>query len=661
MQVVNLRIILQDIADRFLIALDSTFDKLFYGLDPDLWNKTYHNPITFLRTYKKKHIDFDSYSFDIKHLIERYYLLANSKPKSESKKIAYISPEFGFHESFPNFAGGLGILAGDVIKTASTNGMDMLGIGLFYSKGYFNQYFDGHNQKETYKKLNIRNLPLRELKDKFGNPVIISLKIAKSDIYVKAYSMPILNSRVILLSTDLPQNGKLKCITEKLYIGDRYLRLLQEIVLGFGSVRVLEAAGIDVDIFHINEGHASFALWERAYYYSKNNNIELDQAIDILRSSNVFTTHTPVIHGNEEFNLTDLEKSLDGLVNDFGTIYKKFVSFGQTTSTDPAKFSMTVFGINLSERSNAVSKLHGETAALMWKSIYDSNQKIQAMNYVTNGVHIETWVSSHLRDIIGNIPSDIDLQNYIEKINPEIIFEIKKKMKSELYQSLKDLNLIDANLFFEQNDIEKFSNSLIICFARRFAEYKRPSLFMEIVKKSLSNEVNKDVNLIFLISGKSHPKDVEGKSEIQKVRIGISEYNLVNSVLFIPNYDINIGRILVQGSDVWLNNPIKPLEACGTSGMKAGMNLGINLSVDDGWWEEAYNGRNGFSVEDSSNYSDTINEFSNIISNNIIPMFSNAKNNARFEWVDYMKQSFLTSFSEFSSDRMLVDYLKKSY
>ncbi len=661
----NIRPILEDIADRFLIALNYRFEVLFDGLDSDLWEKSKRNPVVFLRNYNKTEINKKDYNFDISLMLDNYFSLIEDKHDNLQDTIAYFSPEFGFHESFPNYAGGLGILAGDVIKTAATNGMKMIGVGLFYQKGYFRQSINNQNkQTASYRNINLSDLPVLPLKDFNGNDITVEIDITTDIIRAKAYKLRILNSYVILLNTNLSENGIYSDVCDKLYTGDRTERLIQEIVLGIGGARALDLAGIKVDKYHINEGHASFALIERAALLARQTGIDIHSALDRNINKNVFTTHTPVIHGNEEFDLQLLIKYLRNYLNEINLKVKDFISFGQTPSIDTRKFSMTALGINLSEISNGVSRLHGETAAKMWSDLYQTNNKIKPMTYVTNGIHINSWIAPEVKELLenNNVLTENDYNN-IEKIDTESIFECKLKVKERMLQHLESLLSRNNNqmMSFMENSKNNYGNCLTIGFARRFAPYKRADLIFNDIERlsEIVTNANRPVRIIF--SGKAHPKDSDGKELLTRLLDNIIESGLEENILFIPDYDIRIGRLLVQGCDFWLNTPQKPLEACGTSGMKSALNFGINLSITDGWWNEAFNGKNGFSITDFGCPSTAADTIYTMLQKDIIPLYYSSDASDRIKLAGIMKQSFWTAFSKFSSERMLQQYNSKLY
>jgi alpha-glucan phosphorylase-like protein len=439
--------------------------------------------------------------------------------------------------------------------------------------------------------------------------------------------------------------------------------LLQEIILGIGGVRVLEAAGIEIDQYHINEGHASFAIWERATIYAQKNGITISEALYIIRESTSFTTHTPVVHGNEEFKISKLSETLKYILTDFDANFNKFIDLGKTKSIEKEMFSMTAFGINLAGISNGVSQLHGDTAAKMWSEIYDDNKKIKPMTYVTNGIHFNSWMSDEVRTIVEiNRIDETNVAKIIESYSSASLFDTKQKLKTNMFERLKNLPQIsDDNFFFQHNSLESLKGSLVIGFARRFAPYKRADLIFRDVLKLLRIMEDLEVPVVMIFSGKAHPKDVDGKKLLSQVIERVNFEKLKNHILFVPDYDILVGRLLVQGCDIWLNNPIKPLEACGTSGMKSSLNFGVNLSVDDGWWHEAYNSNNGFVLDGNIDKVEITHKIYDLLENSIIPAYAKAQRSESYEWCEFMKQSFLTAYLQFSSGRMLNEYSGKLY
>jgi starch phosphorylase len=639
-----------------------------------------------------------------------------------NKKIIYISPEFGIDEKFPNYAGGLGLLAGDYLRSCSDLNYPVAAIGLFYKNGYFTQSISKSGNQLTKKiKIDTSNLPIEIVKDSNGNDLIIKIGLVSQAIYAKVHLLKVGNIDLYLLDSNLKENGIFKNVTNMLYCGDRETRLLQEIILGFGSIRLIHELGLSDICLHINEGHAAFALFERTNIYSETFNISFNSALKAIKQSNFFTTHTPLIHGNEEFKIELIAKYLnskdilrDMFINDF-------IELGKMPENNSSIFSMTAFSLRLSGKFNAVSKLHSEIADKMWEN-FDKNNPIKFIP-ITNGVHYSFWVSEEFDSIYNpnqaktnptqtlpasreglNAKADFHLNpslnleeheetevasNFSSVLKPSLLagrvwvgsdFDLKPYsedkvwVRSDLFSAKKSLKIKLINeikQYFKSNPSQYFThqnadlldeNYLIIGFARRFAEYKRAGLIFENLEKLKSIVENEKYPVRFIFSGKAHPLDKEGKSVLKYLLKSIKDSGLENHIIFLEDYDIKIARLLVQGCDIWLNNPIRGLEACGTSGMKAALNGGINFSILDGWWDEAYNGKNGWAIGDKT--SDfTEKELADIIydklSNEIIPLYYSKESNEL--WYNYMIESIKTYFEYFTSNRMAEDYYENFY
>ncbi len=651
----NIYNILNKIDEKFLIANDYRLAEIFNKIDSKLWEKTNHNPKLFLKIYDKDKLSSINISNKLLNIINNIQYEKNGN--NINKKIAYFSPEFGVHESLPNYSGGLGVLAGDIIKTAQIENTSFFGVGLMYKKGYFEQKISKNNhQLNYYKKINYQDFPIEPLLDKSGKNITISLELNDITIFINAFKLIINSTFIILLDANIKENGILSQLMDNLYTGSRQLRFLQELSLGIGGVRILEKADINYDILHINEGHAAFALLERARIYAQQNNVNIYNSMEILSKTNVFTTHTPVIHGNEEFDIKLLKKYISKYIENIDISFDDFINIGKSKNISKNVFSMTAFAINLSEKINGVSKLHSETANLMWKDLlFKQNKKIVP---VTNGIHFKSWISGELANFL-NIDSNKNIIETLNKISNSQIIQIKRDLKRNSLQELIRImqKRVNNKRFLDfKNAFDINEDYILISFARRFAKYKRADLLFSNINKLKILFNNSNIKIRIIFSGKAHPKDIDGKSLLNNVLNLIDKNNLNEFCHFIPNYDIEIGRLLVQASDVWLNTPIKPLEACGTSGMKSALNFGINLSISDGWWSEAFNGKNGFSIEDNNDPMIVSSNIINIIKNNIIPLYTESKN---FDFrAAIMKNSFLTVYKDFSSERMLKDYNK---
>jgi starch phosphorylase len=627
-----------------------------------------------------------------------------------NKKIIYISPEFGIDERFPNYAGGLGLLAGDYLRSCSDLGYPVIGIGLFYKNGYFTQRISKSGNQSIQKvKIDISNLPIELVENSEGNNLIIKIELVSQALYAKVNKLKVGNIDLYLLDSNLKENGIFKNVTNMLYCGDRETRLLQEIILGFGSIKLIELLNIEVACLHINEGHAAFALYERISRYAEKQNISFNEASEIIKQSNFFTTHTPVIHGNEEFKIELISKYLDCKSILRCTTIDKFIKLGKMLENDSKIFSMTAFSLRLSGKFNAVSKLHAEIADKMWEG-FDKKNPIKFIP-ITNGVHYSFWVSKEFDEIYQNhygnptkvksnptqtLPtgeglktrSNLILNPYSKQeglnevyessklssiLKPSLLawrvgvgldlFSAKKSLKLKLINEIKQHFKSNPSRYFTNQNAELLNeNQLVIGFARRFADYKRAGLIFENPEKLKSILENDKYPVRFIFSGKAHPLDKEGKAVLKYLLKSIKESGLENQIIFIEDYDIRIARLLIQGCDIWLNNPIRGLEACGTSGMKAALNGGINFSILDGWWDEAYNGKNGWAIGyRSTNYSEK--KLADIIYdriiNDIVPLYFSKESNEL--WYNYMIESIKTYFRYFTSDRMVKDYYENFY
>ncbi|GAB1371220.1 hypothetical protein MASR1M45_12820 [Candidatus Kapaibacterium sp.] len=658
----NIIYILNDIVERNLYYLDNRFSIFFEILDAKIWKKTSYNPHLFIKNYK-----FDSFEISrrINHdlindyLLQPYKSITNQNINSYPKTVLYISPEFGFHESFQSYAGGLGILAGDIIKTGFDSDYDIIGLTLFYSKGYFHQSIkNGNKQSESYKKIKPESHGLKLIKI-HNEPMEVCLNLGNSEIKIRAYEQLINKSKMIYLTTDFPENLTFSRLTEKLYTGDRTERFLQEIVLGIGGLKFLDRMGLLYDVLHLNEGHAAFAFLEKINKLMKSNNINFGEALNLSRHGNIFTTHTPVIHGNEEFQLSTVIKYLSEYLAELGLITEEFRKLSTFRGLEKSKISMTALALNLASKSNGVSKLHSVTANDMWKNLIDNNDNIGEIEAITNGIHLQSWLSPFLSVLFEKYEINFNDANkfreQIYKIHDNEIFEAKLKTKIHFLKTAKSI-IKDRFIPEIPNNISELDldNTIFVGFARRFAEYKRADLLFSDIDSLIELLKNSEKKIMFFFSGKAHPKDTQGKVVLSNVLEKISNSLLLGSFHFISDYDIQVGRLLVQASDIWLNTPVKPLEACGTSGMKSALNMGINLSVDDGWWYEAFSNNNGFRIEDSKESFEVSSRINNTLLNEVLPLYSDpSKSKIR---ADMMRESAITIISKFTSKSMMREY-----
>ncbi|MDX9790141.1 MAG: alpha-glucan family phosphorylase [Candidatus Kapabacteria bacterium] len=648
--------ILEDISKRNMLFVDYTFEKLFACIDKVLWKKSGYNPKIFLELIKDNKLASnitDNKEFD--SILNRYESLNHLLKNEKERNIAYFSPEFGFHESFPNYSGGLGILAGDMIKSSVSSSLSVVGIGLLYRKGYFKQQIINNKQKESYSKIRFQDFNLNKVYDKNGLAIEIVINISGRSITIVPYEMQIANTQVYLLSTDHESNGKFRSICDNLYTGDRQLRLYQELILGIAGIRLLGQINLGIDKYHINEGHAVFALWELIFSEMESTGCDFDSALSSIRTKSVFTTHTPVVHGNEEFDILSVREALKFIRPESDVFFERIVELGSDEAVGKDNISLTALGINIATQSNGVSKLHGKTASQIWSKLYKRNKDVNPMISITNGIHINSWLADKFRKLSDkSTESNLSYEKFIQKYDSKEIFEIKQELKKESVNEFRSLLGLNSNNIFFDDLLNQ--DTLLIGFARRFAPYKRADLIFNDLNELSSILNNSQIPMKIIFSGKAHPKDKDGKKLLNEVLKVINSPDFADSIIFIPDYDIRIGRLLVQAADVWLNTPEKPLEACGTSGMKSALNFGLNLSIDDGWWHEADSDSMGWTIKQNTENLGTARDIYNILQKVLLPAFSSQVFGLDTRWSNMMKNSHINSYTKFSGSRMLNDY-----
>jgi glycogen phosphorylase len=670
--------------------------RLFRHLDPELWNRTNHNPVrmlqlsrqsrleelaqdkTFLRELKQVFEEFEKY-------LGRHETYGKTGAGSAIKNpIAYFSAEFGFHESIPNYSGGLGILAGDHCKSASDLDLNFVAIGLLYRHGYFRQQIDKDGvQAAINLNQNFYHLPIREALRSNGKP-LISVPILDRQVFARLWELRVGRVSLYLLDTDIPENNaEDRLITAELYGGDLEMRMRQEILLGIGGVKALAALGIQPAVFHMNEGHSAFLALERIRLNVVEKKLDFYSALQLVAAANVFTTHTPVPAGNDSFPREMMRKYFGNFAKELNIPFDELFTFGQTRLDPNDPFSMTILALRLSRHANGVSKLHGEVSRSLWKDVWAGVPVHEVpITNITNGVHTKTWMAPEFAALYRK-----HLGPWEEHLTePEFwrgVFDIPDAQLWDTHQRLK-LRLIEFVRDRERQRRERMGESpesirrvnrildpeiLTIGFARRFATYKRARLLFSDKErlKRLLNDATRPVQFIF--AGKAHPRDEAGKALIQEVYRFSHEAGLENRIVFLEDYDSYIARRLVQGVDLWLNHPLRPLEASGTSGMKAAPNGGINLSVLDGWWREGYNGSNGWAIGGEIDNGTT--EFQNevdasslyqLLENQIVPLYY-AKPDGKLPlaWLQLMRESIRSVTPVFNTQRMVKEYTEQLY
>jgi len=668
--------------------------RLFFHLDPILWDRTNHNPVRMLSEINQQRLDELSEDTDYLNRVDevyknwhRYLEEGNGRAKINNSHVAYFSLEFGLSESLPLYSGGLGILAGDFVKSASDLGLNLTGVGLLYQLGYFQQYLNQDGwQQDFYQVNDFFNMGVKKVKLENGDDLEIEIKFLDRKLVLKVWKIIVGRIKLYLLDSNLEKNSEEdRKITGQLYGGNREMRLKQEIVVGIGGVRLLDKLEIPFEVLHMNEGHSAFATLERTRLLMDKFGLHLNEAFEVVRRTSVFTTHTPVPAGNDTFVPDLIGKYFNDYASKLNISLQDFLNMGRVFPDNHSEnFSMTVAALKNSFYINGVSRLHTEVSRKMWQNIWrDIPEEHIPIQAITNGIHMASWMSFDLTELldthfgenwqekqdstslwdgIRNIP-DAELWKVHEIRRKKLINFTRKRLKKQL------LKKGSSRLLVEQAQDVLDYNSLTIGLARRFATYKRGDLILREPERLLKliNDSQRPVQLIF--AGKAHPQDNSGKEIIKNIVHFINSNQLTDKMVFIEDYDINVARYMVQGVDVWLNNPLRPFEACGTSGMKAAVNGVLNLSVLDGWWDEAFNHSNGWAIGKGEIYQDKNYQSQveskmlyTILEKKIIPRFYDQREkDLPVEWIKMMKNSFLSLVSFYNTHRMVKDYYSRFY
>ena len=691
---------LSAMAGNFWWSWNTDFLKLFKKIDMDLWDKVDKNPVKFLRLVSQDKLNeiLQNNEFLKKYdeLMQNFVNYMSSKntwfskkyPNNKNDLIAYFSAEYGLDEIAQIYSGGLGILSGDHLKSASDLGIPLVAVGLLYKNGYFHQRINAYGIQETeYRNINVEDLPIKEVKDAKNDDIIVEIKLPKSVLYLKVWEVNVGRVKLYLLDSDIKKNiEEYRNITSALYGGDQETRVQQEMVLGMAGVKALETLGLNPTIYHMNEGHSSFLIFELINQIMSEKQVSYNIAKDIVSSKTVFTTHTPVPAGNDVFPKALIEKYFDGLWDKYGISKEEFLQMGMAPNADVkvTEFNMGILALKVAGKKNGVSKLHGAVSrdlfADVWPNIISDESPI---THVTNGIHTCSWLAPNLKKLYNKylIPFwqdmiyDDEIWKNIKNIPDRELWDAHIDRKRKLLAMVKDntANRLKRNGYSYDEISEVVSslnpNALTIGFARRFATYKRATLIFRDIERitQILNDENKPVQIIF--AGKAHPADKEGQELIKFIHEISMKPQFKGKVFLLEDYGIGMSRYLISGVDVWLNNPRRPMEASGTSGQKAGVNGVINFSVLDGWWAEGYNMQNGWKIGtnlDYDNYEIQDNDDSECIYNTlekkIIPSYySQNDNGISSSWLKMMKESICSIGGKFSTARMLVDYMEKLY
>ena len=688
---------LADLADDLWYAWDRPTRDLFARLDLDLWRAVGHSPKALLRQVDETRLaeaaDDPVYLTNYSRVLSAYdtYLgqmarRSNGDGLSAEDLVAYFCAEFGFHESLPIYSGGLGILAGDHCKAASDARLPFVGVGLLYRQGYFQQTIDHEgNQHATYHDSDFDALPVRPALDAQGHPVQVSVELAGRDVAVKVWQARVGHVLLLLLDTDVAPNSEAdRAIAHRLYGGDRKTRIEQEIVLGVGGVRALTALGRSPSVWHMNEGHAAFLVLERVRSVMAGG-LDFAAALEAVAVNTVFTTHTAVPAGHDHFADDVLAAYFERWCAATGVPGRDLLALGHTPQSPD--FNMTALAIRGSRHHNGVSAIHEGVSADMLRDLWPQVEpKENPIRHVTNGVHVLTFLAPEWHDIFDRFLGvdwsqrlwDREYWKGVERIPDAMFWSVREYLKSEMLKLVRQR--VTAQLLRNrgsQSHLERLfryadpSNPkvLTIGFGRRFATYKRPTLLFTTLDELREIACNPERPVLFVFAGKAHPADDPGQDMIRQIMRVAKERDFTGHLLFVEGYDLRLARRLLAGVDVWLNNPIYPLEASGTSGMKAAMNGGLNLSVLDGWWDEGFDGCNGWAIKPASARADPAQRDADesrtlyeILQDQVVPMFYDHDSLAYSpRWVAMAKRAMATVLPQFNAGRMLNEYVQDFY
>ena len=673
--------------------------EIFQKLSPRAWQNLYHNAVAVLHEVSdmelRTRLQDPGFAQEVRSVLDQFeaYLqapdtwAAEQASQLQEKPIAYFSAEFGLSETLPIAAGGLGVLAGDHAKSASDLGLPFVGISLFYRQGYFMQAINDENwQTEYYSMLNPKNLPMEPVFDAKGEPLTCMVQIATSQVRFKVWRVNVGRIPLYLMDTNLPENEELyRDLTMRVYGGDSSTRIMQEILLGVGGVRLLRALGVQPSTFHMNEGHAAFLTLE-LMREKLAAGATLEEATTRTRQECIFTTHTPVEAGHDRFTSDLIQYAAHKFSSDLGLTHDAFMDLGRVQAGDAQEpFCMTVLALKHSRAANGVSELHGQISRQMWQGLYPDRPVDEVpIGHITNGIHVAGWMKGPLRRFFRSKLGedwDRDLNSPLfwqrledtDFVSDEELWALRANLRRELIEFARRRLLIQSQHLYRENFITYDNllnpDALTIGFARRFATYKRAPLVFQQFERVVRLAKDQQRPVQFIFAGKAHPRDDEGKRFIQHI-IHLSKHTeLHGHLVFLENYDIHIARQMVSGCDVWLNNPRRPLEASGTSGQKTSAHGCLNMSIMDGWWREAYDGTNGFAIG-GDHHPDRIEEQDRIDSENLYKVLEEEVINTFYnrdasgvprQWIGKIRRAMSTITPEYSTWRMVQDYATQYY
>jgi starch phosphorylase len=672
---------------------------LFRWVDQDAWERSQHDPVRMLGLVSRERFEqlatdgpFMAFLASVDENLKRYMddprWFQTRRASSHVREVAYFSPEFGVSEALPTYSGGLGVLAGDHLKAASDLGVPLVAVGLLYRQGYFRQSLSADGwQQEHYPSLDPHGMPLTLL-SKDGGPLRLEVDLAGQRCLAQVWLAQVGRVPLLLLDCDVEENDpEERNVTDRLYAGGTEHRLRQEIVLGIGGIRALRAAGYSPDVFHSNEGHAGFLGLERMRELVAGSELSFEEALEAVRATTIFTTHTPVPAGIDVYDGYLMERYFGSFAKECGITLGELMALGQSDGgpgevSEGAGFNMAVMGLHLAGRSNAVSKLHGEVSRSLFAGLWPNLPRDEVpIGQVTNGVHTPTWLGPEMAEVfnrrlapgwaeggsarwdrVREVP-DAELWRARERARERLVYFVRDRIRAQLLargasetEVARTEEILDPGV-------------LTVGFARRFAQYKRATLMLSDPDRLKRLLLSSDRPVQFVIAGKAHPRDEGGKELIRRLVHFAGDAEVWGRFVFVEDYDMEVGRMLTQGVDVWLNNPRRPLEACGTSGMKAALNGALNCSVLDGWWHESYDGRNGWAIGTTHEWENPDEQdrvdagaLYNLLEREIVPrFFDRSEGPVPRRWVERMKYSIASLGGFVTADRMLRDYVTDLY
>lgn len=672
--------------------------ELFRSLDPAAREETTHNPVKMLGSLRKEDVErlikndgflarMDRVAADLKAYIEHGTWYQKTHSAHLAQRIAYLSAEFGVHECLPFYSGGLGVLGGDYLKSASELGLPLIGVGLAYRFGYFKQYLNRDGwQQETYTENDLYNMPMQLQKDEKGRPVEVEVPFPGRAVRLLIWKVQVGRIPLYLLDTNIEKNSiEDRNITSHLYGGGAEMRIKQEIVLGIGGIRVLDTLGLTPTVTHMNEGHSAFQALERTRQLMKSHRLSFTEARGLVASTSVFTTHTAVPAGIDRFEPDLMKKYFHAYCEKLGISMDELLDLGREKRGDAAEaFSMPVFACRFASCINGVSRIHGEVSRELWEGLWPGVPLSEVpIGHISNGIHTPTWLSDEMVRLYDRYmgtrwhydPENRDVWQQIDKIPDAEIWSSHQRLKerligyvrNRLQEQLRNRGAHSSRVLGAAEALDP--SALTIGFARRFATYKRATLLLKDPERlaSIMKMAGKPVQFIF--GGKAHPADEGGKRLIKEI-VHLSEQEpFRNKIVFLEDYDMALARMMVQGVDVWLNTPRCPMEASGTSGMKVVPNGGLTVSTLDGWWPEGYNGENGWAIGsgekyDDEEYQDHVESLAlyELLEKEVIPLYyQRGKDSLPREWIQTVKNSIRTLCPVFNTNRMVGDYIDKAY